>query len=94
MLRIISQVWEGDTMVPEQGGYFGKAFKASRGVKQVDIISPMIFNIVEDAVIRSSWNRGLEQQAHSFMLMMACYTGITIKDIQFAVDTLTEVLHK
>jgi hypothetical protein len=35
--RIISQVWEGDTMVPEQAGYFGNAFNASRGVKQGDI---------------------------------------------------------
>jgi hypothetical protein len=50
--RIISQVWEGDTMVPKQAGYFGNAFKANRGVKQGDITSPMIFNIVEDAVIR------------------------------------------
>ena len=43
-----------DTMVPKQAGFYGQPFKASRGVRQGDIISPMIFNIVTDAVIRES----------------------------------------
>jgi hypothetical protein len=39
-------------MIPKQAGYFGKVFKASRGVKQGNVNSPMISNIVEDAVAR------------------------------------------
>jgi len=50
--RIISRIWDGDTMVPKQSGYFGEPFRASRGVRQGDIVSPIIFNIIADAVIR------------------------------------------
>ena len=50
--RIILHIWNEDTMVPRQSGYFGRPFKAKRGVKQGDIISPLIFNIMVDAVVR------------------------------------------
>ena len=39
-------------MVPKQAGFFGKPFHATRGVRQGDIVSPFIFNIVCDAIIR------------------------------------------
>ena len=48
----IKKIWDGDTMVPKQAGFFGKPFRAQRGVRQGDIDSPTIFNIVVDAVIR------------------------------------------
>ena len=50
--RIIRTVWAGDTMVPRQAGYFGKPFLAERGVRVGDNMSPTIFNIVIDAVVR------------------------------------------
>ena len=40
------QWWRG------QGGYFGEAFKGDRGVTQGDLLSPTIFNVVVDAVVR------------------------------------------
>ena len=52
VLRFISNIWAGDTMVPRQSGYFGRKFRASRGVRQGDISSPVIFNIMVDAVLR------------------------------------------
>ena len=66
LCRIIEEVWEMDTMVPKQAGFYGKSFSASRGVRQGDILSPMIFNIVADAVIRDSearmnFSTGLER---------------------------------
>lgn len=54
ILSIIERVWEMDTMVPKQAGFYGKPFSASRGVRQGDIMSPIIFNIIADAVIRES----------------------------------------
>jgi Reverse transcriptase (RNA-dependent DNA polymerase) len=38
-------------MVPKQARFYGQAFSASRGVRQGDIVSPIIFNIICDAVI-------------------------------------------
>ena len=53
LIRIIKNIWDGDTMVPKQAGYFWKPFRAKwGGVRQGDILSPMIFNIMMDAVIR------------------------------------------
>ena len=39
-------------MVEKAGGYYGSAFKGSRGVTQVDPLSPTIFNFVVDAVVQ------------------------------------------
>ena len=39
-------------MVARAGGYYGASFKGARGVTQGDPISPTIFNVVVDAVVR------------------------------------------
>ena len=40
------------TMVARAGGYYGTAFKGEIGVTQGDPLSPNIFNVVVDAVVR------------------------------------------
>ena len=39
-------------VVARQSGYHGEPFKATRGVTQGDIVSPTLFNIIVDAVVR------------------------------------------
>ena len=39
-------------MVARAGGYYRKGFKGGRGVAQGDPLSPTIFNVVVDAVVR------------------------------------------
>jgi hypothetical protein len=51
-LKLLRQFWAQQKVVAKQSGYYGKPFDATRGVTQGDIISPIIFNIVADAVIR------------------------------------------
>ena len=46
-------------MVPKQAGYFGIPFKAERGVRQGDILSPMIFNLMVDAIVRHMEHLGV-----------------------------------
>ncbi len=58
----ITRIWEGDTIVPKQSGFYGKPFKATRGVRQGDIMSPTIFNIIVDAVIREWENNSAANQ--------------------------------
>ena len=52
MRKILREYWERTTMVARAGSYYGKGFKGGRGVTQGDPLSPTIFNMVVDAVVR------------------------------------------
>ena len=39
-------------MVAKEGGYYGSEFQGSRGMMQGGPLSPMIFNVVVDAVVQ------------------------------------------
>ena len=56
--RLLKTYWRRLTMVARAGGYYGEAFKGDRGVTQGDPLSPTIFNVVVDAVVRH-WIEGL-----------------------------------
>jgi len=51
-LRLIRTFWERQEVVARQAGYYGRRFKPTRGCTQGDVLSPTIFNIVCDAIIR------------------------------------------
>jgi hypothetical protein len=68
VLRLLEKFWNNQAVVARQGGYHSKAFKLERGVTQVDITSPTIFNIVVVCVIRAweleiSYGRSLTDDA-------------------------------
>ena len=50
--RMLREYWDKTTMVARAGGYYGKGFKGGRVVTQGDPLSPTIFNVVVDAVVR------------------------------------------
>ena len=50
--RLLRAYWSKSTMVAREGGYYGTGFKGERGVTQGDPMSPTIFNVVVDAVVR------------------------------------------
>ena len=45
-------------MIARAGRYYGEAFKGARGFTQGDPLSPTIFNVVMDAVVRH-WIGGI-----------------------------------
>ena len=49
---LLQRCWDRQNMVPKAGKFFGRPFNMERGVTQGDPVSPMIFNIVVDAVVR------------------------------------------
>ena len=51
-------------MVARAGGYYGTAFGGERGVTQGDPLSPIIFNVVVDAVVRH-WVHGVMEEAEA-----------------------------
>jgi hypothetical protein len=94
--RFIEKIWEGDTMVPKQSGYFGKPFQASRGVRQGDIVSPIIFNIVADAIIRD-WevqmvknSVGRRETVSQFYADDGVLCGEDPKEVQRSLDLFTD----
>jgi hypothetical protein len=52
VVRLLKSYWSKQKIVAKAGGYHGKPFTATRGVTQGDPVSPTIFNIVVDAVVR------------------------------------------
>jgi hypothetical protein len=52
VIRLLTNFWNSLTVVARQQGYYGRPFKAERGTTQGDIVSPTIFNVLVDAVIR------------------------------------------
>ena len=50
--RILRAYWGKMTMVARAGGYYGDAFKGAQGVTQGYLLSPTIFNVVVDVVVR------------------------------------------
>ena len=98
--RFIETIWEGDTMIPKQAGFFGKPFRARRGVRQGDIMSPIIFNIVADAVIRE-WEVLVEEDENIDSIIGSLFyaddgvlSGNDALDIQKAMNILTNVFSR
>ena len=50
--RLLREYWNKSMMVARAGGYYGTGFKVKRDVTQGDPLSPTIFNVVVDAVVR------------------------------------------
>jgi hypothetical protein len=92
--KIIQQIWHMDTMYPKQAGFFGKPFRANRGVRQGDIISPMIFNIVADAVIRHTEWKCLKEGKGLITSLFYADDGLLMgtdeKTVQYYLDSYTE----
>ena len=50
--QLLQTYWKRFMIVASSGGYYGTAFQGARGVTHVDPLSPTIFNVVVDAVVR------------------------------------------
>jgi hypothetical protein len=61
VLRLITKFWDSLMIVAKQSGYHGEPFRSKRGTTQGDIVLPMIFNVVVDAVVRA-WYHKLDSE--------------------------------
>ena len=105
--RLLQKYWRRLTMVARAGGYYGTAFQGSRGVMQGDPLSPTIFNVVVDAVVRN-WKTvvivGAEEQGergkevrHHTALFYTDYGMVALSDprwLQGAFNTLVGLFER
>ena len=89
--NFIRKIWNEDMIVPKQAGFFGKPFRATRGVRQGDIMSPTIFNIVVDAVVNEWLEKDEKQKVEAIFF---ADDGLLISDdpnaAQEALSIMTE----
>ena len=53
VIQLIINVCEGGNLYCRAARYYGRVFKAKRGVTQGGPLSPTIFNLMVDAVVRA-----------------------------------------
>jgi exonuclease III len=89
----LKKIWDGDTLVSKQGGFYGKPFDVGRGVRCGDVDSPIIFNIVIDAIVRDIEACRPEETANAAQLFYAddgTITGNEPEKVQRLTDDYTE----
>ena len=72
-------------MTPRQAGYYGRPFQAYRGVRVGDTISPMIFNVVTDAILRQwqyEFNPSPLEEVALFYIDDGALTGVDATRLQ------------
>ena len=60
-IRILKAFWDKAELACRASGYYGWIFKAWRGMIQGGPLSPTIFNLIVDAIVRE-WMRRLEKR--------------------------------
>lgn len=64
LLQLLTHFWDSLQVIARQQNYYGSPFRSERGTTQGDMISPTIFNIVVDAIVRA-WYHQLDQEGLS-----------------------------
>ena len=57
-VRLIARFWKKGVLCCRAAGYYGRIFRERRGVTQGGPLSPTIFNLMVDAILRE-WERQL-----------------------------------
>jgi hypothetical protein len=96
LIRLLTNFWNSLTIVAKQQGYHGRPFRSERGTTQGDIISPTIFNIIVDAVVRAWYHTlNLEGIANNIQAIFYADDGHIYSNdpdaLQQAVDLIVDL---
>jgi len=99
IIRFIEWVWESDQMALKQAGYFGPTVNREAGVPQGDTMSPTLFNIIVDAIVRAWEQECIAQLGPEKARVLACsfyaddgrLAGEDPVSVQTAIDIITDL---
>ena len=102
-IRILKAFWDKAELACRASGYYGRIFKAWRGVTQGGPLSPTIFNLMIDAIVRELMRQLEEQGADTADIreIVACFYAddglIAARDpttLQDAIDALITLFER
>lgn len=109
LCRVLKTFWQQQQTIAKQSGYYGNPFQATRGFVQRDPLSPTLFNILVDAVVRY-WlslpveDGGLATQGPVDVVKLACLVLFYVDDalitstdskwLQRATEKLSELFER
>ena len=95
LLGLLSTFWHKLQVVPRQGGFYGKPIKSDRGVTQGDPLSPIVFNVVVDAVVREFRSRpNFGTLSTLFYADDGWVAGFDSELVQQGMDTLSDLFSR
>ena len=100
-IAVLRNAWDNSGMVPKRGGRFGQFITTTRGVRQGDIISPTLFNVLVDAVLRLERERLREAGLSEAQLPLLQYyaddgliAGIGPDGVQASLDAVVDIFER
>ena len=80
--RLIKSFWDEQVVVPKTGRFCGWTFGTERGVNQGDPVSPKIFNIVVNTVVRVVLMEicGMQETQHGLVRAVGEHTIVFYAD--------------
>ena len=93
IIRLLKMFWNDLELCSRQGGYYGRTLiQSERGVTQGGITSPIIFNIVGDAIVRELLTHfSPEQLTSSFYADDGRLASICARALQRACEMVTDL---
>ena len=92
--------WERSMMFPRSNGYYGKPIHSECGTYQGDVLSPLLFDIILDCILRE-WHRQMRELARKQIDMDLLFyaddgrlSGRHHKDLQIGLDLLRSLFRR